>query len=64
MDKKDLGLYRDDGLGNYDNLSGSQIERKMKQIVRLFKDCGLSIIVTTNIISVAFLDAAFGLKSG
>lgn len=62
IDKKGLGLHRDDGLSNYDNLSGAEIEWKKKHIVRLSKDCGLSIIVTTNITTMNFQDVAFDLK--
>ena len=35
---------------NIENFSGPQIERKMKNITEVFKGCGLSTIVTTNII--------------
>ena len=30
IDKGNIGLYRDDGLGVFENLSGPQIERKRK----------------------------------
>ena len=32
-------------------------------MLKVFKECGLSIIVTTNIISVDFLDVTFYLKT-
>ena len=57
------GLYRDDGLGIFESLSGSQIERKKKNIIKVFKMCGLSIIVTTNITFVDFLDVTCNLKT-
>ena len=36
---------------------------KEKNIIKVFKMCGLSIIVTTNITSVDFLDVMFNLKT-
>ena len=63
IDIDNIGLYLDDGLGIFESLSGSQIERKKKNIIKVFKMCGLSIIVTTNITSVDFLDVTFNLKT-
>ena len=61
--KKDLaGLYRDDGLGILKNLSGPDIERKRKEIIKVFKNCGLNITIKTNLTSVDFLDVRFNLK--
>ena len=54
IDKNSIGVYRDDGLGMFGKLSGPQIEKKKKKIIKIFKDCGLSITVTTNITSVDF----------
>ena len=45
--KEDLGLYRDDGLGTVNNLSGPEKERIKKQIVRIFKINGLNITIKT-----------------
>ena len=36
VDKKSIGLYRDDGLAILQNLSGPQIQRKRKDI-KMFK---------------------------
>ena len=58
-----IGLYCDDGLCIFESLSGPQMERKKKNIIKVFKMCGLSIIVTTNITSVDFLDVTFNLKT-
>ena len=63
INKDSIELYRDDGLGVFESLSGPQIEWKKKNIILVFKMCGLSIIVTTNITSVDFLDVTFNLKS-
>ena len=38
-----FGLYRDDGLAIIKVLSGRQIERLKKNVVKTFKDCGLNI---------------------
>ena len=62
IDKDSIGLNRDDGLGVFERLSGLQIERKRKNIIKVFKMCGLSITVITNITSVDFLDVTFNLK--
>ena len=63
IDIGSIGLYRDDGLGIFKSLSGPKIEPKKKNIVKVFKMCGQSIIVTTNITSVDFLDVTFNLKT-
>ena len=38
IDKISIGLYRDDGLGVFDKLSGPQIEKKKNKIIKIFKD--------------------------
>ena len=43
MNKKDFGLYRDDGLGILRNTSGPEADRKRKSIKKGFKECGLCI---------------------
>ena len=49
MNKEDVGLYRDDSLGNFKNISILEIERKKKAIIKVFKKCGFSIVVDTNL---------------
>ena len=61
MSKEDVGLYRDDGLGIFRNISRPEIERKKKAIVQVFKKCGLSIVVDTNLKTVNFLDLTLDL---
>ena len=61
--KNSIGLYGNDGLGVFDKLSGPQIEQMKKKIIKIFKDCGLSITVTTSITSVDFLDLTLNLKT-
>ena len=63
IDKNSIGLYRDDGLGVFDKLSEPQIEKKKNKIIKIFKDCGLSITATTNITSVDFLNLTLNLKT-
>ena len=45
--KENIGLYRDDGLGISRNISRPEIERKKKDLIRIFKNHGLSITVKT-----------------
>ena len=40
-DKNNIGLYRDDGLGILNNLSGPEMERTRKDITKIFQDCGV-----------------------
>ena len=61
MNKEDVGLYRYDGLGIFRNIARPEIERKKKGIVKVFKKCGLSIVVDTNLKTVDFLDVTFDL---
>ena len=48
MNKKDFGLYRDDGLGILRNTSGPEADRKRKSITKVFKECGLPITFEVN----------------
>ena len=52
--REKMGLYRDDGLGIFKKMSGSEVERKKKEIVKIFKNNGLSITVKTNIKTFSF----------
>lgn len=63
VNKSNIGLYRDDGLGYFEDLPNPVIERKKKSIVKAFKDCGLSITIECNMKSVNFLDVTFNLAS-
>ena len=56
MRKVNIGLYRDEKLGILRNFSGPEIERKRKQIIQIFKSCGIKITVKTNLKTVDFLD--------
>ena len=63
LDKNDVGLYRDDGLGVLRNISGPAIDRKRKQIIKLFKDCKLNITIQTNVHVANFIDTQFNLNN-
>ena len=52
-----MGCY--DGLGK--STSGPEVERKKKELVKIFKNNGLSITVKTNIKIADFLDIHFDL---
>ena len=49
INKSDIGLYRDDGLGIFYNLSKPEIKRKKKAIIKVFNGCGLSITIECNV---------------
>ena len=63
MNKEDVGLYRDDGLGIFRNISRPEIERKKKAIVKVFKKCRLSTVVDTNLKIVDFLILIISLQN-
>ena len=64
VNKNSCGLYRGDGLGIFENLSGPQMESKRKQIIKLFKSFGLNIKIKTNLTSADFLHVRLNLKDG
>ena len=54
--QNNVGLYRDIGLEILRNLSGPQIEMTRKEIIKIFKECRLSITAKPNFKTVQFLD--------
>ena len=64
LDKDLVGLYRDNDLAIVRNLSGPEIERKRKAIIKLFKECCLNITIKTNLKIVNFLDVKINLDTG
>ena len=62
INKKDRGLYRDDGLPILRNVSGQQIDRMRKNIIKTFKNVFFAIDIETNLKIVDFLDITFNLK--
>ena len=62
--KKDIGLYRDDGLAVLKNKSGPQCERIKKDFQKLFKKHDLDIIIQCNMKTVDYLDVTLDLNTG
>ena len=62
MDKKDFEHYRDDGLEILRTTSGSEADRKRKDIIKIFKECGRSITFEINKKIVDFVDVRFNLN--
>ena len=56
-----VGLYRDDSLAVVQGLSGPEIKRIKKRVIKTFKDCGLKITIKGNLKIVNFLDVTFNL---
>ena len=63
VNKSDIALYGDDGLGIFYNVSKPKIERKKKAIVKVFKRCGLPITIQCNLERAEFLDVTFDLDN-
>ena len=57
-----FGLYRDDGLALVKG-SGPQLDRKRKQLTKIFKEAGLGIEAFNNIRTANFLDVTFDLDT-
>ena len=51
--KENMGLYRDDGLSIFKNMSGPEVERRKKELVKILKKKkkGLSTVKTNSKIS-------------
>ena len=61
---KDIGLYRDDGLAVFKNISGPQAEKIKKDFQKVFKDNGLDIVIKCNMKIVDYLDVTLNLNDG
>ena len=61
--KKHIGLYRDDGLAIFKNVSGSKAEKHKKDIQKLFKDNQLNMTIQCNLKIVNYLDVTFNLSN-
>ena len=65
ISKENMGLCRDDGLGIFRNMSGpAEVERKKKDLIRIFKSNELSITVKTNLKVADFLEINFEIVQG
>ena len=58
-----IGLYRDDGLGCFQNLSAPESEKVKKKLCKIFKQSGLSITDECNLQIADFLDVTFHLST-
>ena len=63
-DKSNIGLYRDDGLAAFKNISGSKADKIKKDITKIFKKIGLRITIQANLKVVNFLDITLNLNNG
>ena len=63
-DKSKIGLYRDDGLAAFKNISGSKADIIKKDITNIFKETGLRITIQANLKVVNFLDITLNLNNG
>ena len=62
--KKDIGLYRDDGLAAFRNVSGPQSEKIKKNFQRIFHENNLEIVILCNMKIVNYLDVTLNLNDG
>ena len=61
--KQNVGLYRDDGLAAFKNISGPQSEKIKKEFQKIFNENQLKITIQCNIQIVNYLDATFNLSN-
>ena len=61
--KTNLGLYRDDGLAVFRNVSGMHCEKIKKEFQKLFRQYGLELIIKCNLRIVDFLDVTLNLTT-
>ena len=61
--KIDFGLYRDDGLGENEPLSGPKREQSKKKIFKTMKDLGFDITLEFGLKIVDYLDATLDLNT-
>ena len=48
QDTKNIGFDRDDGMSNFQNCSGPQMENIKKRLQKVFKNNGLEVIIGCN----------------
>ena len=63
-EKRNTGLYRDDGLAVSRNRSGPENERMKKEFQRIFREKGLQLVIECNKKVVNYLDVTMNLNNG
>ena len=61
---RDIGLYRDDGLGIIKQSSGTHLDKIKKDIIKIFKNAGFNITIDIGTSSTNFLDVSLDLTTG
>ena len=61
--KNDIGLYRDDDLAIFKNISDPKSEKAKKDIQKLIKDNELDIVIQCNMKTVNYLDVTLNLEN-
>ena len=54
INKKQVGLYCDNGLGVLRNMSRFEMDRTRKRFIKIFQECGLFVVCKINLTSVDF----------
>ena len=62
--KENIGLYRDDGLAVFKNVSGPESEKIKKHLQKIFNKHGLQITIQCNMKIVNYLDITLNLNDG
>ena len=60
--KNNIGLYRDDSVSCFQNISGPDSEKIKNKMCKIFKENGLNITVECNLGITEFLDVTFDLS--
>ena len=63
-DAASIGLYRDDGLAVFKNVTGRDADKTRKDFIKVFNSFGLRITIRTNLKTVNFLDITLNLTNG
>ena len=61
--RKNIGLYRDDGIAAINSSSGPVLDKRRKNIIALFKNEGLPITTEINLFETDFLYVTFNLAT-
>ena len=61
---RNIGLYRNDGLVNIKQSSGTHLEKIKKDIIKIFKNVGFNITVDIGVTFTNFLDISLDLMLG